>query len=307
LTRLPGTDGVRVLAHSLFVDGSQGGSISSDGKRGIQVSAGSSPSPCDSAATLRFDSTSLIATAGNADVKISACGDILLTSSTLASASSNLWITSSNGRICAGDDNLSANSLSLGSNGDLTLHGSVLTTAGARESMSLTSAAGSVIAGASQGCLPNRFQGGNDSYLTVAAEGIVDLSGDCVEIAEDIDITANGAGFDCLNSTIINLRDAEIRNDFGRPGSITATACAGVGRIDISNAILVDNGRSGGGSDPNKVANLNGSMLTQNLNCAANTTPTCTARPIDAQRNPVSADPADRILHNVAGIPRCDS
>ena len=86
--------------------------------------------------------------------------------------------------------------------------------------------------------------------MTVTANGMVDLTSACVEIAQNITMTASGTGFVCATDVIINLGSAEIRNDFGKTGTITATACGGVGRIEIGNAILVDNGKSGGGYDP---------------------------------------------------------
>jgi hypothetical protein len=309
LTEMNGTEGVRILAHSIFVDGIAGGSIASQGKLGVQLTAGSaSGSVCDSSATVRLDSTTVTASAGNADVKISACGDIVVNASALASDSSRLSVTSTGGRVCATDDSFSGHTVFLSASGDLTMHGSLVTTSGPRESISLSSNNGSVFAGGAPSCPPNRIQGGNDSSLSVSAEGIVDLSGACVEIAQHININANGTGFACATDIIVNLKFSEIRNDFGNGGgSITATACGGSGRIDIDNAILVDNGTKGGGSDPNKVANLNGSTLTLNFNCAAATTPACSPRPIDTANNPVSADPADRASHNVTGIPRCDS
>lgn len=307
LTELPGTDGVRIVVHSILVDGPGGGSIASEGKRGLQLTAGSGPaSVCDAGATVDLESTVATASAGKADVNISACGDILVNSSIVASAEANLSLTSIQGRVCATDDSFSGNVISVTADGDLTMHGSTVATTGPRESIRLVSGNGSVLAG-NASCPPNRFQGGNDSSLTVTAEQLVDLANACLEIAQDITITASGTGFDCANVVIINLSGAEIRNDFGNRGSITATACGGTGRIDIDNALLVDNGSKGGGSDPNKVSTLNDGALTQNVNCAATTTPACTTRPIDTADNPVSADPADRALHNVVGVPRCDT
>jgi len=131
----------------------------------------------------------------------------------------------------------------------------------------------------------------------------VDLSNACVEIGQNIALTASGSGFACATDTILNLNSSEIRNDFGKDGEITATACGGTGRIAIGNAILLDNGKA----NPNKVSKLNGSLATQPVNSALNTTPTCTTRPLDAANNPVSASPADRSTHNVVGLPRCDS
>jgi hypothetical protein len=173
------------------------------------------------------------------------------------------------------------------------------------DAIKLVSNNGSVLAGGGI-CPPNSFQGANDSSLTVTAKKKVDLSNACVEIGQYITLTASGNGFACATDTIINLNSSEIRNDFGKDGEITATACGGTGRIAIDNAILLDNGK-GAVPNPNKVSKLNGSLATQPVNCAATTLPTCTTRPLDAANNPVSASPADRATHNVVGVPRCDS
>jgi hypothetical protein len=182
------------------------------------------------------------------------------------------------------------------------MHGSTVTLSDPFDTIKLASNNGSVLAGGGV-CPPNSFQGANDSNMTVTAKRVVDLSNACVEIGQNITITASGSGFACATDTIVNLNSSEIRNDLGRNGTITATACGGTGRIAIDNAILLDNGKA----DPNKVSKLNNSLATQAVNCAATTTPTCSTRPLDAVNNPVSASPADRTSHNVVGVPRCDS
>ena len=203
-------------------------------------------------------------------------------------------------------DSLSGGAVSVTASGDLTMHGSTVAVSNPPDAIKLISNNGSVLAGGGI-CPPNRLQGATDSGLTVTAKDVVDLSNACVEIAQNITITATGTGFACATDTIVNLNSSEIRNDFGKAGVITVTGCGGTGRINIGNAILLDDGSSGGGSDPNKVSKLNGSLATQPVNCAATTAPTCTARPLDAGHNPVSASPADRNAHNVVGLPRCDS
>ncbi len=134
-----------------------------------------------------------------------------------------------------------------------------------------------------------------------------DMQNACIDFAESIDITGDGTGFNCGVDTIVNLRDSEVRNDFGKTGFITITGCGGTGIIDISNALIVDEGKNGGGPDPNRVANMNGGTATVNVNCAAASVPTCNTRPVSATRNPVSADPAGRASHAVVGVPRCDT
>ena len=294
LNQLPGTTGTRILAHSILVDGPNGGSVTSTGTNGTQLIAGSGSGQCNAGATVDVESSSVTASNANGGLKITGCGDIVLNSSTINSGGENSTTLSSGGRICATNDVMSGGSASLTSNGDLTMHGTTVTVSpSASDTIKLTSVNGSVLAGGGV-CLPNRFTGGNDSNMTVTASGIVDLSYACVEIAQSITVTAGGTGFVCATDAIINVGNAEIRNDFGKTGVITMTACGGAGRIEIGNAILVDSGKSGGGDDPDKVSNLNGSLATQPVNCASSTSPTCTARPLDAAHNPVSADPANR-------------
>jgi hypothetical protein len=84
-------------------------------------------------------------------------------------------------------------------------------------------------------------------------------------------------------------------------------ACGGTGRVNIDDALLVDTGARGGGPDPDTVSSINGGMATQNVTCAGSVTPNCTGGSIDPDIKPVSADPADRVLRNVVGTPRCDT
>ncbi len=307
LTQLSGTTGVRIFAHSIKVDGSGGGSVSSSGTNGIQLIAGSGSGQCNAGATVDLESASVTDSNPNGDIKITGCGDIVANSSTVSSAAgASVTVTSSNGRVCASGDSLSGGGVSVTASGDLTMHGSTVQASTPPDSIKLISNNGSVLAGGGV-CPPNRLQGGIDSNLTVTAKGVVDLSNACVEIAQNITITASGNGFACATDVIINLQSSEIRNDFGKGGVITATGCGGTGKINIGNAILLDDGSSGGGPDPNKVSKLNGSLATQPVNTAATTAPTCTVRPLDAAHNPVSAKPSDRAAHNVVGTPRCDS
>ena len=302
LTQLPGSTGVRIIAHSILVDG-PGGSVGSTGSNGIQLTAGSGAgSVCDAGATVDLESTTVTDGNINGGLKVTACGDIVVKSSTVSSAGNTVTVTSSNGKVCATGDSFSGRAVTVTASGDLTMHGSNVTLSDPFDTIKLASNNGSVLAGGGV-CPPNSFQGASDSNLTVTAKRVVDLSNACVEIGQNITITASGSGFACATDTIVNLNSSEIRNDLGRNGTITATACGGTGRIAIDNAILLDNGKA----DPNKVSKLNNSLATQAVNCAATTTPTCSTRPLDAANNPVSASPADRTSHNVVGVPRCDS
>jgi hypothetical protein len=301
LTQLPGSTGVKITAHSILADGPGGGSIASTGSNGIQLTAGSGAS-CDAGATVGLESTTVTDGNINGALKVTACGDLVVNASTVSSAGNTVTVTSSKGRVCATGDSFSGRAVSVTASLDLTMHGSTVTLSDPSDTIKLASNNGSVLAGGGV-CPPNRFQGAGASNLTVTAKQVVDLSNACVDIGQNITITASGTGFACATDTIINLTGSEIRNDFGKSGTITATACGGTGRITIGNAILLDNGNG----DPNRVSKLNNSLATQAVNCAATTTPTCSTRPLDAANNPVSASPADRAAHNVVGVPRCDS
>ena len=308
LVELAGTDGVRIIAHSVVVDGPGGGSITSDGKNGIRLDAGTqSPSVCDAGATVDIESSNLLDNNSNGNIMISACGDIVVNDSNLKSKGATVSVTSATGQICANNDFFFGNRVILTAYGDLRLTGSHVQTIGPRDLQKFVSVTGSVLAGGPPPCAPNGFAGEGESNFIASAAGIVDLQNACIDIAENIDITGDGSGFNCGVDTIVNLRDSEVRNDFGKTGFITITGCGGTGIIDINNALIVDEGKNGGGPDPNRVASMNGGTATVNVNCAASSVPTCNARPVSATRNPVSADPAGRASHAVVGVPRCDT
>ena len=304
-----GTTGVRIIAHSIKVDGPAGGSISSTGKAGIQLIAGSaSGSVCDAGATVYLESTAVTESNPNGDVKISGCGDVVLNNSTVSTGSASVAVTSSGGKVCAVSDSLTGRAVTVTASGDLTMHGSTVTIPGPADAIKLISSSGSVFAGGA--ACPNRFQGGVDSNLIVTANGIADLTGACVQVGEDITVTASGAGYACGSDVIVNLTGSELRNDFGKTGFITASACANLGRIDITDAVLVDAGARGGGVDPNAVANLNGGKVTT-ASCPAvfpnPPNPGCNTQPVSATDHPVCADETDRAAnHHVTGIPRVD-
>jgi hypothetical protein len=306
LTQQAGTDGVRINAHSIKVDGPAGGSITSTGKNGIQLNAGAPPSVCDAGATVDIESAAITDNNPNGGIAISACGDIVINGSNVQSVGATVNIKTTLGQICADSDSFFGNRILLTANGDLKLSRSNFQTVGPRDLIQLVSNAGSIIAGGPTVCGPNRFSGQVESNFIATAAGKIVLQGACLDIAENITIKASGTGFSCAVDTIVDLSNSEIRNDFGKTGFISVTACGGSGLIDIGNALLVDEGKNGGGVDPNRVSSLNGGTATINVSCAA-TAPTCNSRPISAADNPVKADPADRALHHVIGVPRCDT
>jgi hypothetical protein len=303
LAQLAGSTGVKITAHSILVDGPGGGSIVSTGSNGIQLTAGSG-SLCDAGATVDLESTTVTDGNINGGLKITACGDLVVNASSVSSAGNTVTVTSSKGKVCAtgAGVSFSGRAVSVTASGNLTMHGSTVTLTAPSDAIKLVSNNGSVLAGGGV-CPPNRFQGVSDSSLTVTAKQMVDLSNACVEIGENITLTASGTGFACATDTILNLNGSEVRNDFGNDGEITATACGGTGRINIGNAILVDSGKGTGAAA--KVSKLNGSLATQPGSCPS--MPNCANRALDSSHNPVKASPADRSSHNVVGVPRCDS
>ena len=307
LVEAAGTDGVRIIAHSIKVDGPAGGSITSDGVRGIQLLAGTSDdSVCDAGATIEIDTATLDDNNPNGDIKLDACGNVVVKNSTLESAAV-IDVDSSLGKICATNDAVSGDRIRFNAEGDISLVNSNFATVSPLDLHEYVSRTGSVLAGGTGPGCRNTFSGGIESNFTMTAAVIVDLSNACVRIAENIRITAGGTGKNCLTDTIVNLESSEIRNDFGKPGHITVLACGGTGRVNIDDALLVDTGARGGGPDPDTVSSINGGTATQNVSCAGSVTPNCPGGAIDAVINPVSADPADRVLRNVVGTPRCDT
>ena len=137
------------------------------------------------------------------------------------------------------------------------MHNSTVTTVSPRDSISLVSKNGSVLAGGT--AVPTGSRRDIESNMTVTAKGIVDLSSACVEIAENITITASGSGFNCANDVIINLNSSEIRNDFGKTGVITVTACGGDWQDRHRRRDPGGHRQERRRQRPNKVSNLNGS------------------------------------------------
>ena len=83
LNQLPGTSGVRIIAHSIKVDGPAGGSVNSSGTNGTQLLAGSTSGQCNAGATVDVESASVVASNPNGGMKITGCGDIVINSSTV--------------------------------------------------------------------------------------------------------------------------------------------------------------------------------------------------------------------------------
>lgn len=259
------------------------------------------------------------------------------------------------------------NAIDVVSDGDMTIKNSSFEFTGGRPHINLTSLHGSVLAGpgcdsggpgftceaagqvltqeflCSQcGCFGrNKFRGTIESNMRVFAEKNVDLSNSCIYIAENIWIMADGRNPDGTDAPllpggwVINLGDAELRDDFGKTGTIKIYAHTNLtgsplrplrddefdkvtsadGTINIDNGVFVDDGANGGGPDPQRVSDMNLGTNNQAGNCGdANSPPgsgiaTC---PLPFGGNDIPqrgfiADPGQRLLHNALGAPRCDS
>ena len=172
LTQLPGTTGVRILAHSIKVDGPGGGSVNSSGTNGTQLIAGSGSGQCNAGATVDVESASVVASnpnGGPEDHGLRRHRRQLLDGHLRRTA--DVTVTSSAGRVCATGDSMSGSAVLVTASGDLTMHGTTVTVATPSDTIKLISNNGSVLAGGGV-CLPNKFTGGIDSNMTVTAKGI---------------------------------------------------------------------------------------------------------------------------------------
>ena len=214
LAQLSGTSGVRILAHSIKVDGPGGGSVNSSGSAGTQLVAGSASGQCNAGATVDVETAAVRANNPNGDLKITGCGDIVLNSSTLSSSDANVTVTSSDGRICISNDSVSGSAVTLTASADLTMRGATVTVAVPSDNIKLVSNNGSVLAGGA--ACPNKFTGGIDSNMTITAKQLIDLTSACIDMGHNVNFTASGSGFACATDVIINLSGSEIRNDIGQ-------------------------------------------------------------------------------------------
>ena len=353
---------VTLKAHSIFIDGANGGSISTSGTGGSKLYARADTActdqPGDPTADIQISKALIEDTNGNGGIVLHSCGNQSVdTTSRIQSAGAKIdqacyWAGLSPCTIQVRDSLYHANRISIISEGDLTLFNSTFQTIGPNDQQTYISLLGNVNAGS--GCPPqppppscvctshNTFSGGVESSLFSFAMQLMSFDRSCVDIAQNITMAAldtdpSGA---CNNrlvstaSTVIDLSSAEIRNDFGKTGQISITAhpawksCTnpspngrplkyteipfgpllGDGRIEYTGAILVDDGSSGGGPDPNKVSAMNGGVDAVAGSC--HVTPTCVDRPIPTTEGNQPTKVADQVArsnHNVTGVPRCDS
>jgi hypothetical protein len=161
--------------------------------------------------------------------------------------------------------------------------------------------------------------------MAVTADDNIDLDHACIEIAENIDFLARGNTPPLLaGGVMIDLSNAEVRDDFGKTGLITVTAHpippitlsdggvqTGNGIIDINKALIIEYGKKGGGNDKTAVATMNGGgQFVAGATCAAmDPDSSCVGRGIDLTNNTAKAAATSRTLRAVvnATAVRCDT
>ncbi len=361
---------VLIQAHSITSNAL--GAIKTTGTGGMKLYAGLDSKnnkcvdPSPAGAFIDIKGSSLEDQNSNGGVDLKSCWDIKVepgSSVSSVDATIRAECLNSGCKVGADTSNFFGNRIEFYSQGDMTLLNSVFSTIGPRDQQTFVSYHGSLYAG--EGCDPdallpcpdpftpaalcalcqgchghNAFSGGIESNAFFFAEQFMDLSGACVNIAENITITADARdsaggnvappagppflGFD------INLQDAEIRDDFGKTGFLSVLAhpplkgglplkpddvpfnpgfppqYPGDGPIWYQNTVLVDDGANGGGVDPQAVAFMNGYRDFAAGNCSVLVQDLkCSTRAIPARG--FVADPTARINRNVSGVPRCDS
>jgi hypothetical protein len=253
---------VLIRAHSITIDGPAGGGIMTTGIAGIRLFAGKmnnghdlclDPDPFTATVTLKgatLDDGNI-----NGDIKIVACGDVVVDTvggSQLTSAGATLSLACLEPtvgpagqpcRVKIDQAFLFGNRIQVTAEGDVSIACSTFQTRGPRDLHRIVSRQGSVLAGGL--AVPpdpgtcdcpdpcgNRFRGENESNLVVEADDNIDLDHACVDISENITLLAHGTNGPLLaNGVMIDLGFAEIRNDQpsptlgpGKTGVITVTA-----------------------------------------------------------------------------------
>jgi hypothetical protein len=297
LDQLAGTgDGIKVIGATITIDGPAGGQILASGKGdGLQLLAGGVPGCAGIDPTLGHGSitiTNALVQNGNnnGNVLIRSCGNLDVDSvgGAVLRAGDNVDINCLvTGCVMNFTDAVleAAPAIIISADSDITMVGTSLKTESPRDFINITSRNGSVIAGAGTptngSCFdeetfppggihlltPEQAQefcdnncecegGGNsidtgvEGNLSIVAKVDIILTGACVYVAEEIELIAQ--------TGLVDLENAQIRNDYGKTGQIIVSANGGTGTIKINDAIIVDGGKAGGNDDPNDVASLNG-------------------------------------------------
>ncbi len=249
---------VNITAHSITVDGFNGGMIQTAQKEGMDLKAyvnnSSNPAclaPNVDGADIRIINATLQDDNSNGGIRLKACGNIAVDPapgggvSSVTSVGAEIRFDCYNAAlpctISVASAEFHGNRIVMFSQGDLTLKDSVFATIGPRDQQTFVSLLGSVLAGAvctndechpcEPACTRNSFSGGIESNFFSFAMKYMDFSGDCIDIAENITMAAletNPAGI-CNNKLPeppvgVNVSGAEIRDDFGKTGFIAITA-----------------------------------------------------------------------------------
>lgn len=253
---------VAIRAHSITVDGPAGGGIMTTGVNGMRLLAGKMNNAHDTCldpdpftATITLKGATLDDGNVNGDVKIVACGDVVVDTvggSQLTSAGATVSLACLQptvgpaGQPCQVKIHqafLFGNRIQVTAEGDVSVACSTFQTRGPRDLHKILSRQGSVLAGglavppdpSTCDCpdpCGNRFRGENESNLMVEADDNIDFDHTCVDISENITLLAHGTNGPLLaNGVMIDLGFAEIRNDQpspnlgpGKTGVITVTA-----------------------------------------------------------------------------------
>ncbi len=255
---------VIIRAHSITVDGSNGGSIQTSGIAGMRLFAGLDSmnnkcvAPNPTGATINILGATLEDQNSNGGENLKSCWNVNVTPGSKMTSIGEFVRAECLNAGCQVNANGSfffGNRILFFSQGDMTLGNSVFQTIGPFDQHTYISYHGNLFAGEDcTGTLPlacppggisasdacnfcqechgrNSFSGGVESQFFAFAEQFVDLSGACITIAEHITITADGrdsvppyASLPEPPRGAINLTGAELRDDFGKTGYISVTA-----------------------------------------------------------------------------------
>jgi hypothetical protein len=324
------------------IDGTSGGAVFANMKgKGLQLLAGN-PDACDdgdvNSATISINQAIVENSDNNGSVVINACGHVSVNTdggSTLRgdTVDVNCVLTTCTMEFL-GATVIGKPKIKISADDDITIAGSSFITESPIDSIEIISRNGNVFAGSAEGggegvCIPegqqfpividnaqeyeefcenncdcerggNSFDTGIEGNLKIQAKESIDLANACVYVAEKIQLIAETGSIDLTN--------AQIRNDFGKGGHIIIIANGGVGTITITDAIIIDNGDSGGGSDPNDVASMNNSSVsTPNASGTCANSPTCSFKggvPLDIVNQNRKADRTG--VPGVTGTAKCD-
>ncbi len=272
LVPLSGTDKILITAHDVTIQGGGASAPAPSHAIDIQASGAFSAVSADIEATDR---------SGN--LQISAATSMHFDNATLVVGDNvsgerlelDCTGTSPACAIDAVKSSFKSRRMSITAVGDVTFTQSKITSVGPSDKIEITSTAGNVKLGtgappAGGECCGMSGGGGNtvvsgvEGELFVSAFGLIDFTAANVLVAENISLTSGvGAGPASVPASI-DLTDASLRNDFGKPGEITVLADEGVATITIAGATLIDDQPNG---QPDDLSTLNGCSTTPRSGC----------------------------------------